>query len=669
MRRLACLVLLAAASGCAVPTAPRPTPTPTTPEPDPYTRLMHRFLRGQPLPRPAFELANPGLPEPPDYPRYGTFKGVGTAGYEYEAADLDGLRDALGEGIYPNADGVFDDPAYLMLQRAGRLDVGHWDALGLPDLQAAFFIWTQAAEEPGVKTFFTAVTLEKAGLILPAIKAYHAVVVHFPRSACWAADQSFVWYVAPVALSSIRRLCAEYPSLGLWLEGGSVDIVNGQDTDLDNDVVSVDPGRFVQRDIETRLRALPDLAALPVAEQRGRGRVQAVKFSNGQWQLRVDGKPFVVRGVSYGPTEIGFSPNNDPMFGHRWMFTDKNGNGRADAPYDAWADLNGNGEQDAGEPPVGDLQLLKDMGCNAIRWYIPNAADGVSYDPKQVNKDLLRDMHRRFGIFLIAGDFLGAYTAGSGASWEQGTDYTDPDQRARMKEVVRQKVLDLRGEPFLLMWLLGNENNMAGGYKGVNATRTNAGSHPEAWAQFLNEVAAMIHELDPDHPVAIGNLGIGLAEHYRQHAPAIDIFGMNHYMGPNGFGNTWQEARAKFDRPVMVTEYGADAYSEGKGPDEEAQAAYHAGCLRDIVLNQAGGDLAGNSIGGIVFEYVDEWWKANDDPKTQTTHAQHNAPFGDGQAHEEWFGIVGQGSGRNSPFERVLRKAYFMYQDAWGGTE
>ena len=99
----------------------------------------------------------------------------------------------------------------------------------------------------------------------------------------------------------------------------------------------------------------------------------------------------------------------------------------------------------------------------------------------------------------------------------------------------------------------------------MNATRTNAGKEPRAWAEFLNEVAQMIHELDPDHPVAVGNLGSGLAETYNQYAPAIDVFGMTAYMGQGGFGNSWNLARTKFDRPVLIIEYGCDAYAEGKG--------------------------------------------------------------------------------------------------------
>ena len=125
-----------------------------------------------------------------------------------------------------------------------------------------------------------------------------------------------------------------------------------------------------------------------------------------------------------------------------------------DAPYEAWVDKNNNGRQDPDELPVGDFQLLKEMGVNAIRWLSPNQPL-TQYDASLVNKPLLRDLFNRYGIRVIVCDYLGAYTIGSGASWKQGTDYTDPEQRRKMKEVLRQKVLDLKDEPFVLMWILG----------------------------------------------------------------------------------------------------------------------------------------------------------------------------------------------------------------------
>ena len=625
--------------------------------------LIHRFMRGEALPEPAFTLMQPGVEAPVDYARFGVFRSTGTPDYQYTIKNHQGLKAAVGEGIYPNQDAILENPVYRELQKSGLMSTRHWDAMKLPDPRAAFFIWAEAQEEEGVKAFFTANALERAGLIMHAIKAYHAVIVHFPKSACWSADGKFVWYVAPAAVANIQRLCNQYPAQGWRYEDGFVRVINGEDTKLENDIVIVRPGRFVSRSVKQRIGELPDLSSMEIVERRGAGRVQAVKYSNGHWQLLVDGRLFMVRGISYSPTEIGYSPSNDSEFHSRWQFTDNNENGLIDAPYEAWVDRNGNGIQDPHEPAVGDFQLLNDMGCNAIRFFIPTKNN--EYDPSFINKPLFRDLYERFGISVIASDFLGAYTVGSGASWKDGTDYTNPEQRARMKEVVRQKVLDLKDEPWVLMWLLGNENNMRGDHKGVNATRTNASAHPREYAEFVNEVAQMIHELDPDRLVAIGNLETGLGEFYAKHAPEVDVFGINAYRGANGFGALWREARAQFDRPVLIVEYGCDAYAEGKGPDEAAQAAYHLGCLRDIVLNQGGGELEGNSIGGVIFACVDEWWKAGGDPRTQETNSSWAGPMPDGLAHEEWFGIVGQGRGNNSPFERYLREAYHLYRHYW----
>jgi len=236
-----------------------------------------------------------------------------------------------------------------------------------------------------------------------------------------------------------------------------------------------------------------------------------------------------------------------------------------------------------------------------------------------------------------------------------------------MKKTVREMVIDLKDEPFVLMWLLGNENNLPIGYFGVNASRTNAALHPEQYARFLNEVAVIIHDLDGDHPVAVGNIGMGLIKEYAKDAPAIDVLGINSYRGKNGFDSLWADVRHIYDRPVMITEYGHDSYDPDQTDIEQVQREYHQNCHKDITMNQAGGRFAGNSIGGFVFEFVDEWWKntLGDPPNEQSEHSTVQLPFSDGISHEEWLGITSQGSGTNSPFERRLRKSYSFYKEAW----
>jgi hypothetical protein len=37
-------------------------------------------------------------------------------------------------------------------------------------------------------------------------------------------------------------------------------------------------------------------------------------------------------------------------------------------------------------------------------------------------------------------------------------------------------------------------------------------------------------------------------------------------------------------------------------------------------------------------------------------------------AHEEWFGIMGLGDGKDSPWKRQPRKAYFALKTRWTTT-
>jgi len=657
---LALLFLLS--SSC---TAVSPQPLASVPSSPNYPPLVEKIIEGLPSPQPAFRLFYPGVNSPVDYAKFGEFQNPGTAQYRYVVKDVAGLKAAVGIGIYPDDVGISRDPQFQEYKKSGALAGWVWDWLKSPDLQKAFYAWASSLEERGEKTFFTAVVLERAGLLLPALKAYYAALVHFPRSACWSADRSFVWYIAPAAITSIKRLCRDYPQLGVELVDATFSIQNGDDKNLNNDIITVNPGHFIKKTVADRKKDLPDLSKLKIVETRGKGKVTLVRFENGHWQLRVDGKPLFVHGVTYAPTEIGLGPLNNPRFYDSWQFTDKNKDGIIDAPYQAWVDKNKNEIPDADEPSVGDFTLLKEMGVNAIRFIVPTETDRLTYNPALVNKPLLRDLHSRYGIWVIATDYLGAYTLGSGASWEQGTDYTDPQQCQRMKDLVRAKVLDLKDEPFVLMWVLGNENNMPGDYSGVNATRTNAGSQPGAYARFLNEVAAMIHELDPNHPVAVGNMEVNLLDYYQKYAPELDIVGINSYRSRDGFGTMWEAAEKQFDRPILITEYGCDAYYQGRGEDEAGQLDYLRGNYRDLVFHQAGGPYTGHAIGGVIFEYLDEWWKdtSGHPENLHQTEAQFPMGFPDGLDHEEWLGIISQGNGDASPFKRQLRQAYFYYKE------
>jgi hypothetical protein len=605
--------------------------------------------KGEPL----FQLHDPGSEKVVDYTRYGEFTHVGAPQYRYLIRDRAGLAKAVGEGIYPNVNSLLKDPMFQKFKYNGKLEGSLWDFVNTDDIQANFYRWASAQEQPGVKQFYAGDMLEKAGLTVQAIKAYQSCVVHFPKtsgSTFWKTP----WYIGPTALDRISYITRTQPELGMRLEGGRVNIRNCFDDDVHNDIVETDPGKIITLSPAEAAKPAPrvDVSSLGVKQQIGKGRVKLEQYANGHWRMLVKGKPFIMRAIAYGSTPVGKSPDDGSLVGHRdWMLADQNKNDKIDGPYDSWVDKNRNEVQDKNERVIGDWKLLKDMGVNSIRLY-----------HRGYNKAVLKDLHDTYGIYTIMGDYLGAYTIGSGADWYAGTDYSNPEQQKKMMQSVREMVEAYKEEPYVLLWVLGNENN----YGNANNSR----QKPDAYYTFVNKVAKMIKSMDPSRPVAICNGDLLFLDKIAKLCPDIDIYGANAYRGSHGFGDSlWRNLQDVWKKPAFITEYGCPAYHHRRNAAEaeELQADYLRSNWLDIEYNTAGHPGAGNSLGGVLFQWMDEWWKAGPPPqydsKIQDIVGQFGGPFPDGWSYEEWYGIVGQGTGKHSPFMRHLRKAYFLYKD------
>ncbi len=592
-------------------------------------------------------LANPGTEDFVNYEKYGEFKNVGTKDYKYIITDQEGLMAAVGEGIYPNSSAVRKNPIFSKVIKENRLQGDAWDFLYSPDLEAAFVKWATSSEPQGVKLFCTGLILERAGLITQAIKCYYSILVHFPGSYGWTYWHT-PWYVGQAAIAKIDFLLRRNPQLGYKLQGAKIDILNGFDNEIINDTVIAHPGRFVKVDLAQKaIQAKPSADSIEVKKRVGQGKVRLEQYVNDDWQLLVENKPYIIKGITYAPTKIGQSPDDGTL--GNWMEEDFNKNGKTDGPFDAFVDKNRNNLQDADESSVGDFKLMQEMGVNTIRLY---------HHPLKVNKELLRQLYNDYGIRVIVGDFLGKYAIGSGAAWNPGTDYNNPEHKKNMIASVTQMVNEFKDEPYILFWLLGNEN--------VYGYACNADEEPEAFFKFANEVAKIIKSIDNQHPVAICSGDILFLDKFGKNAPDIDIFGTNAYRGDYGFGAFWRQVKEQTGKPAFITEFGCPAYAEDKSVDEaeEMQAQYHLASWEDMQNNTAFYGAAGNALGGVVFEWLDEWWKAYE-PALHDTKGLWAGPFPDGYMHEEWLGVAGQGDGKQSPFLRQLRKAYYMYQKKW----
>jgi len=586
---------------------------------------------------------------PVNYARYGKFQNVGEENYKYVVINPVGLAKATGEGIYPNSTSVKFDPEFIKVKKT-LFKIDHWKIANSRDLSTAFYKWHITPESEALKQFMRADLLERSGLIEHAIKGYYAVLVHFPRSYGWTYWHT-PWYVGKAALYRLKYLLRNNPQLDLTLEGGEIKIINGYDNDVRNDIFLVNPGKLKPLTFWEKKFAFGSCGKKrrnleKIVETKGE-KVKLVKYDSGDWQLLVDNKPFMIKGMTYGPTRVGESPDDGTM--QNWTTQDLNKNSTIDSPYESWVDKNRNNQQNEGEIAVGDFQLMKEMGVNTLRLY---------HQPFKLNKEILRQIYQKYGIYILMGDFLGKYALGSGADWQEGTDYDNPEHQENMLKSVEKMVQEFKDEPYVLIWLLGNEN--------VYGLGCNADKKPESFFKFANKAAKRIKSLDPQkRPVAIASGDMLYLDIFAKNCPDIDIFGANCYRGRYGFLDFWDEVKRVADKPAMITEYGTSSYAKGYSQEESEsyQAQYHKDCWADILCNSSGFN-AGNALGSVAFEWLDEWWKAYE-PAYHDKKGVAAGPFLDGYYHEEWFGICGQGNGMNSPYLRELRPAYFVYKELW----
>ena len=134
-----------------------------------------------------------------------------------------------------------------------------------------------------------------------------------------------------------------------------------------------------------------------------------------------------------------------------------------------------------------------------------------------------------------------------------GFDYDDAEAVAAQLEVMREEVLKYRDHPAVLLWVIGNE---------LNHSYTN----PRVY-DAVNDVANMIHELDPNHPATTTTSGFkpDVIKEILARAPALDFISFQMYRSI--FDLHARLARSGFDAPFLVTEWGAIGYWEMEKTD------------------------------------------------------------------------------------------------------
>jgi beta-galactosidase/beta-glucuronidase len=171
-----------------------------------------------------------------------------------------------------------------------------------------------------------------------------------------------------------------------------------------------------------------------------------------------------------------------------------------------------------------------------------------------------------------------------------GFDYDDPDAIAAQLETVREQVLKYKDHPAVLFWLVGNELN-------------HSYSNPAVW-DAVNDVAEMIHELDPNHPVTtpISGFKPDVIAEIQARAPAIDFISFQMY--GSLFGLPDLIAETGFQEPFMMTEWGTIGYWEMEKTSWGTPVELTSSEKADVFLrahNEVLAKLQGQLIGSYVF--------------------------------------------------------------------
>ena len=314
-----------------------------------------------------------------------------------------------------------------------------------------------------------------------------------------------------------------------------------------------------------------------------------------------------------------------------------------------------------------EMSLAKAMGVNAIRAYV-----GIS--PRWV-----QHIYERYGIFTVLNHPLGRYGVTVNGVFEANTNYADPQSRQVILSEVEDMAREFANTPGVLMWLLGNENNYGLFWSSAETEDMPEGERDAGRARYLyslvGDAVRAIKAIDDTRPVAYANGDLQYIDLIAEEAGNLDVIGSNVYRGA-GFQGFFDEVDEKLGMPILFTEFGSDVWNaKYMREDQLMQTRYLLAQWQEIYEQSAGKGGAGNSIGGMTFQWTDGWWKFGQEDRLdiQDTNASWaNTAYpddytpGQNNMNEEWWGIVAKGPTDNDGlYELYPRAAFYALRDVY----
>ncbi len=333
-------------------------------------------------------------------------------------------------------------------------------------------------------------------------------------------------------------------------------------------------------------------------------------------QFAVDGRrllrggvAFQVRGVCYQPTPIGDDPARAAPRGDYYT-----------PEYAAlWA---------------RDLPLLRALGANVVRIY--------GWNPAGDHRAFLDACYNggRDPLHVLVNRWI-----------EPSTPWDDPRAIDRLTAEFLEIDERLGDHPAVLAIVIGNESNAHHGNGERPAFRAGVGSIENAIKRQSPRrlVSAAITDAIPQiaaHDAALAGLDFWCVQTYRGES----------------MGSLFDEYAKASPRPLVLTEFGVDAFDHASGKPYPENGAIPAGIIaslwREIAANGA------VCSGGCVFAFADEWWKSGG----ATTHDAGGFPLGslpDGFANEEWWGLFAVAPDPGGLDRLIPRASFEALRAAW----
>jgi hypothetical protein len=330
-----------------------------------------------------------------------------------------------------------------------------------------------------------------------------------------------------------------------------------------------------------------------------------------------DAAPYIIAGVNWSPASRG--TNTTP-------FDPNNANVRR-PEFAIWA--------------PSDAPLMKSMNVNTVRLYIDPGFDNVG----RAALDQLYS--NNIMVIMTVDDAI--------------------NNEARLEQVVSF----YKNHPAIILWMLGSEWNINHYFDRIKFP-----SVIEA-ARATERAAKRIKMIDANHPVAtsygeidINADGLRLADtvnYVNNICPSVDVWSLNVYRG-NTFGNLFSQWTSITGKPMFIGEFGTDAFRSTTttnppqgAVDEAMQSEWDISLWNEIVRNLSAKDASKVALGGLVFEFNDEWWKVSPPGSQQPDGFLLTSGHPDNFANEEYFGLVN--------IDRVPRKSYLALAAAFDNSD